>query len=121
MTTTIAVVAYLLGVWITWVLFLAVMNLERAKKRWSLTKIQQVMGLPIVVIGYLLDVFYNVTLCTVLFLELPKEPTISQRLERYIKDNETDWRHRQAMWWRETLLADFDKDGSHGNPGGDYR
>ena len=94
-----------------WVFYLAVMNLARVKRQQGLSTVVKVFGYPVLFIGYLLDVFVNVTLCTVLFLELPKETTVTARLKRHNRYGE-GWRQRLARWF-EPLLDPFDPNGDH--------
>lgn len=93
-----------------WVFYLAVMNLKRVKDAGNLPKIALVLGTPVLIAGWILDFVLNVTVMTVVLLELPREKTISERLHRH---NRTDgWRKKVAQWF-EPLLDPFDPSGNH--------
>lgn len=94
-----------------WILFLAVMNLARARDSGTLGPVAYRLGVPILVVGYALDFVVNIGPCTLLFLEPPRETTVTARLKRHAdKDN---WRGRIARWMAAHLLDAFDPSGRH--------
>jgi hypothetical protein len=99
-----------------WILYLAVMNLKRARDTYPTAldnPVIRVLGTATLVVGYVLDFLLNVLVHTVLCLELPKETTISARLKRYNEDqNEWVWRRAVAAWFAP-LLDPFDPSGNH--------
>lgn len=97
----------------TWLFYLAVMNLKRARDNVGLTLPVRILGYPILFIGLLLDFLLNMTLCTILFLELPKETLVTGRLKRHIKS--TGWRSKLAGWLCSNFLDTFDPSGCHCN------
>ncbi len=101
----------LLLLYALWMLFLAVMNLRAAKERGTLPKAALVLALPVVALAVLLDVVVNATLGTLIFLDLPKEWTLSERLSRYLPLS--TWRGVAALWIGAALLDPFDPSGSH--------
>ncbi len=112
MTAALIYVAWSLGVtYATWILFLAIMNLSRAKKAGLLSKTALVMGTPVLIIGYLLDFLMNVTVMSLVLLEFPKETTVTARLKRHHKES-TGWRLAVVLWF-EPLLDPYDPDGDH--------
>lgn len=96
-----------------WVLFLAVMNLKQAKDAGRLHKTARAFGVPILIAGYLLDCFVQMTVAVVIFAEWPRELTVSGRVNRLIESG-GGWRKREAQWFRDVLLAPFDRSGGHG-------
>jgi len=66
-----------------WLLYLLVMGLYRAKLQGRLSRVALVLGFPVYGIGYLLDIFVQVTIASVLFLELPKEGLVTGRLTQH--------------------------------------
>jgi hypothetical protein len=110
--TTIAII---LALWALWVAFVAIMHLRRVRERWGLTTAQKALGYPLLIVGYALDVVMRLTVFCVLFVRPPMLETVSELLQREVKGD--GWRAKQARWWREELLADFDRTGSHGQPG----
>lgn len=51
--------------------------------------------------GVALDALLNLTAGTVLFLELPRELLMTQRVQRHV--NESSGKSRVAMWWARQL------------------
>jgi len=99
------------AVYALWLLFLAVMNLRRAYEDKRLSRPAIALGLPILVAGFLLDVLVNLTLASIVFLDLPREWTTSERLARYLP--QPGWRSVAAAWVATNLLDPFDPSGSH--------
>lgn len=98
--------------YITWLFYLAVMNLKRAKDAGTLSKVALVMGYPILLVGLVLDALLNVTVMTVLFLEPPREWLVTARLKRHAEVF-GPWRGDLARWFAKHLLDVFDPSGKH--------
>lgn len=96
-----------------WVFFLAIMALQRAYDAQTLNKAALVLAMPVLVIGFALDVLVNLTAATLLFLEIPREWTVSERLVRLARGSEGP-RRSAARWLLANLLATFDPSGRHG-------
>ena len=94
-----------------WVFFLSVMNLKRAKDAGQLTTTAKCLGYPVLIVGYLLDCFVNLTVMTVLLLEIPQETTVTSRLSRHLNEGE-GWRKSIAAW-AAPLLDPYDPSGKH--------
>lgn len=103
--------AVVLAFYVLWIFYLAVMNLKRVRDQGKLEKIAFILGYPLLLIGYALDIFLNITVMTVILLELPRETTITSRLKRHNKQS-SGWRKRVAMWF-EPILDPFDPSGNH--------
>lgn len=108
LTTTLigAAATYLL-----WLMYLAVMSLMRAYEAGALSKPAFALGLPALAVGYTLDVLVNAIVFSALFGELPREWTVTARLQRHAKAG--GWRGKVASWIGDHLLDDFDPDGKH--------
>lgn len=74
----------------------------------TLNVFAKVLGAPPAIAAYLLDVILNCTLLVVLFRDLPREWTITDRLHRY--QLTPGKRARIAQWVCENLLNPFDTD-----------
>lgn len=94
-----------------WLFYLAVMNLKRAKDTGTIHKAALYLGYPILFIGLALDMFVNLTVATILLLEMPEELTVTSRLTRHKKAG--GWRGDGALWFCEHLLDKFDPSGDH--------
>lgn len=114
----IAASSYSLGtIYALWGFFLAVMNLKQASDKGKLNRAALVLGLPIIITGYLLDVVIQFTIGSLLLLDWPRERTLSEHLHRLATSHE-GWRGRVARWVLASLLADFDPSGGHDLPTG---
>lgn len=102
----------ILSLYLFWVLYLAIANLERAYKAKTLRKPALILGYPVLVIGWLLDMAMNMTLFSLIFWEVPKQWLVTQRLKLHIKNND-GWRSKLANWICANLLNAFDANGHH--------
>lgn len=92
-----------------WLLFILAMTFKRA---WpQMAWIARTHAAPVIVIGFVLDVALNV-LATFVFIDPPRELTLSHRLKRY-HQGRRGWRWRIAEWICERWLDQFDQDGDH--------
>ena len=98
--------------YVTWLFYLAVMNLKRAKDAGTISRVALFFGYPVLFIGLLLDLTLNIAVCTVLFLDLPRETLMTGRLKRY-NETDTGWRKDLALWFAHNLLDVFDPSGKH--------
>lgn len=94
-----------------WVFYLAVMNLKRASDEKKLTPLVTAIASPLILCAIALDIILNVFILTALFLEFPKEYTISARLKRY---NRTAKGIRlKIAQFMQQFLDPFDPSGDH--------
>ena len=101
----------ILAVYILWVFYLALTNLMRAKEAGKLTKPAYALGIPLLVVGYALDVLCNIIIMTIVFVEIPKEWTVTARLTRHSKGS--DWRAKASGFICSNFLDVFDPSGCH--------
>lgn len=87
------------------------MSLYRGYLAKTLSIESKILGYPILAIGLIVDVLMNVTLFSLIFLELPSECLVTARLKRHI--NKSSWRGRLARYICHTLLSPFDPSGNH--------
>lgn len=97
--------------YILWLLYLAVMSLMRARDAGTLSKPAYILGLPALGIGLALNAFVNVTIFSAILLEVPRELTVTSRLQRHAPDD--SWRGKIARAIGKYLLDTFDPDGKH--------
>jgi hypothetical protein len=98
--------------YILWIFYLAVMNLQRVRDLGLLHPVVKKLAYPILIVGVLLNILLNITILTILFLDVPREWTISKRLNRYMTQPVANWRSKAAKIF-EYLLDPFDPDGDH--------
>lgn len=101
----------LLAVWIAapvllWIGWLMVSALKRAEIAGKLTLTARRIGYPLYIAAYGLDIFTNLFVLGVYSLELPREFTVSARLQRWIR---SDYGRRTAFaaWAADNLIDPF--------------
>jgi len=95
----------------TWALYLAVMALKRDQAQ--LTVVAKTFAYPLLFVGYLFDIAYNVIVGTLMFLELPREFLLTDRLKRHLSSGRSHWRWAIANWFCQNFLNAFDPSGRH--------
>ena len=90
--------------------YLAIMNLKRNKDKMSI--VAKCLAYPWLWIGLIMDMCYNFTVGTILFLEPPREILMTTRLNRHLAVG-VDWRRHIAKWFCANLLDPFDPAGRH--------
>jgi hypothetical protein len=113
--TYLKLIAFYLGLaYVTWFVFLAVMALLAARNSGRLTRLSEVLAVPILIIGWLLDFILNVA-STVLFLDLPQEWLLTIRCDRYLSianpNKLNRYRQRVARALCHNLLDPFQSGG----------
>ncbi len=98
------------GLWLVMMLlFIAVMHckliLELEDRQLSL--FWKVHIVPFAVIGVILDVVFNLTIGTVMFMELPKELLFTSRCKRHKHESPIGWR-RDLAWFACKQLDQID-------------
>ena len=101
----------LLCVYLLWVHYVAVMRLMQVRDAGHLTAAMKAIGYPALFVGLLLDLIVNTVVATLIFIELPREWTVSARLTRHSES--TGWRQRVAVAIRSALLDNIDPNGVH--------
>jgi len=96
---------------LTWIFYLAIMNLKKEKKNLRLGA--KILGYPMLILGFFLDVMFNIIVGSIMFLEFPriKELLFTARVSRH-NDSPT-WRGNVARWFCTHLLDQFDPSGKH--------
>ena len=101
-----------LSVYLLWVHYVAVMRLMQVRDAGHLTLAMKFFGYPALFVGLALDLIVNTFIATVLFLELPREFTVSSRLHR-LSESGQGWRKKMATAIRTSLLDNIDPKGVH--------
>lgn len=107
--TLLYVLAYLYVFWLAYVL---VMGIYRAKLAHRLHGFVLLLSWPVVLVGLVLDILANLTLAMLIFLDLPREWLVTDRLQRYVAQK-TGWRADFANWVCNNLLDPFDPTNQH--------
>lgn len=101
-----------LAPWVLWTIYASVMRLKQVREAGQLTTAMKVFGYPTLFVGLVLDFLVNVFIGSPLFLELPRELTLSSRLWR-LSTTGSGYRQRVALWLRVNLLDAIDPAGIH--------
>lgn len=100
------------ALWLFYVFYVFTMGVYRVQLAGKLTGLSKVLLMPFVVVAVLMDVACQMTVATVVFLELPKELLVTARLQRYLR-GEDGWRKTIALYVCNNLLDPFDPNGKH--------
>lgn len=101
----------ILTTYFLYVFYAAVMNIKRVRDMGKLNTMGKVLGYPTLFIGLILDAIVNIFVMTILFLEIPKELTVTSRLKRHHRDS-TGWRLSIVKFF-EPVLDPLDPSGDH--------
>ena len=91
--------------------YVYVMGLKRARDEDRLTWPVKMFAYPTIVVMLPFYVALNLTVGTLLFLELPRSLQFTARCQRHL-DADT-WRGAQARWWCRHFLDPYDPAGKH--------
>ena len=97
--------------YLLWVHFVAIMHLMHMRADGLLTRSQKAIGYTALAVGLVLDLAVQIAI-TPLFLDLPREWTVSGRLWR-LSNGKSGWRQRLALTLRTALLDTADPSGTH--------
>lgn len=98
--------------WLLWIVYAGIMRLKMLKDAGMLTTAQKAFGYPWLAVGLVLDAFVNLVVASAIFMERPKEWTVSARLWR-LSNGEPGRQQRWAMAIRTALLDALDPSGTH--------
>lgn len=99
---------HLLYMPICWTVYLAVMAMK--KRRYDPTISVQLLGKSVYFIGLVMNIYLNIVVYTVLFLDPPREWYATDRMDRYLKKGR-GIRYKIAKWICEEMLNPFDEKG----------
>lgn len=96
------------GVFGSWFLYLLVFGAKpRRDAIKAKSKIAYYTLYAVALAGYVWDIFLNLTVCTLVFFDMPRELTITYRLRRYLK-TEIGWRYTVADFMCTHMLEIMD-------------
>jgi hypothetical protein len=102
----------LVSSWVLWVIFAAMMRLRQVRDAGKLTLAMKVLGYPVLFFGLFIDFMLNAVPGSILFLEFPREMTLSKRLWRHSQES-TGYKQKLAELIRVNLLDALDPSGVH--------
>lgn len=88
-----------------WILFINVMTWKH--KQHEMNKYLVAFLWPIAVFTYILDVVFNWTFACIVFMEWPKEPTLSERMRRLLITDEK-WRFGLSYFICRYMIEPWD-------------
>lgn len=98
--------------WVLWVIYTAMMRLKQVREAGKLTLAMKVLGYPVLFFGLVIDFMLNAIPGSILFLEFPREYTLSERLWRHSQES-TGYKQKVAELIRVNLLDAIDPAGVH--------
>ena len=104
----------LAALYVMWILYVTLQALDRVRRVGLLSRTARVLSVPLLIVAGALDVCINATIGTMLFGQIPREWTLSQRLERHVA--RSGYRGALARWIARSLLDPFEHDGRHIDP-----
>lgn len=111
MVPLIALVYTFLFMIVTWIFYLAIMNLKGNYKKAG--KWVHALGSIVLVVGVFIDFSFNIIAGTLFFLDPPREFLFTARLKRYKYGEYSSWRKKLANFFCEQFLDPFDPSGCH--------
>jgi hypothetical protein len=93
------------------------MHLKKALDEGRINWLGKVFGWPVVIVGYVLDIYLNMVLFTVLLLDPPLQLTVTSRLSRIKRLGVHDdwgpmwlrrWRYACALFMCNWMLEPYD-------------
>ena len=101
----------LFSAWVLWVIYAAMMRLKQVREAGKLTIAMKVLGYPVLAFGLFIDFCLN-ALASFIFVEIPREYTLSARLWRHSQES-TGYKQKVAEAIRVNLLDAIDPEGVH--------
>ncbi len=112
MTILYVALASFFLLYLLWLYYLAVMSLKGARDNGRLTAWGKFFGYPILFTGYVIDIVANLTVMTLLMVELPHEFVVTERVARHLLTG-AGYRYAIAKWFCSNLLDPYDPSGCH--------
>ncbi len=103
----------LLTLWALWILYVAMMNIKGAALKDSLPWQAKIIVLPTMLVFDIVEFIANAIVCTIIFIDLPKEVTVSDRLRRYVAQPEKYGWRLCIVRFIKPMLDPFDPEGPH--------
>jgi hypothetical protein len=108
-----AIVFGLIILWALWILYIAMMNIKRIAATETMPLRVKLLVYPTVAVFEIVEFVANVVVCTVIFLDLPREVRVSDRLRRYYRrPTKYGWRLHIVLFIKP-MLDPFDPTGPH--------
>ena len=107
------VLIFLLSLWWLWILYIAMMNVKRALMQGDIPWQAKMLVVPTKWIFDVVEFFCNVVVCTVIFVDWPKEITVSDRLRRYHRNPTCPTWRMIIVNFIKPMIDPFDPTGTH--------
>lgn len=99
------------GILLLWFFYIGVMDLKFARDAGMLTTAAKIMGYPFLFVGLAVDLIVNLTIAPVIFLDWPRETTVTGHIQRLVNGS-AGWRRTLALWFAVNLLNSVSGKGS---------
>ena len=95
------------SMFLLWMMFIVVMTMAQKRDAGLLQPFVLKTGYVLMYIGLLVDVYVQLFVAPIVFLEIPTEMTVSARLRRLVRGDATKWRTKLAIWFAAVLMNPF--------------
>jgi hypothetical protein len=108
----VTILSIVFSAWVLWVIYTAMMRLKQVREAGKLTLAMKVLGYPVLFFGLVIDFLLNAIPGSIIFMEWPREYTLSERLWRHSQES-TGYKQKVAELIRVNLLDAIDPSGVH--------
>lgn len=99
------IIAHIMYMPVCWIMYLAVMAMK--KRRYDPDKPVQWLGESVYGTALVMNIYLNIVVYTIIFLDVPHELYATDRMERYIRHG-AGIRYKMAKWVCSEMLNPFD-------------
>ena len=92
---------------VLWCFYLAIMNLVTVRDGPGLNTESKKLGLLILIPGYISDALCNIVWATLITLQLPRELTVTSRLQKLVDQSQDTYQRRLALRVAVKLLNPY--------------
>jgi hypothetical protein len=111
---SVSLLLFILGtLWALWILYVAMMNIKGSCAQGELPWQAKLMVIPTTLVFDLVEFVANVFVCTIIFLDWPREFTVSDRLRRYANNAQINGWQSWVLNFIRPMLDPFDPEGPH--------
>jgi hypothetical protein len=104
-------IGLIVDIYLFFIIYVASMNMIRAHKENKLNGYLWALCLPFVGFAWLYDLLHNMIHASLIFIELPKQLLVTDRIKQHI--NDSDYRGELSRFLCEKILSPFDYSGNH--------
>lgn len=96
----------IVGFFVLWFFFINVMTWRKYEAK--IPKIIKPLLYVLAAVGYVIDVIFNIVYGSVMFLELPKQLTLSERLSEILRRKSRGYKYKLAYFLCSKMIEPWD-------------